>query len=228
MKKKISEKKELVKFNKEINELEEKTTLEEEKESWLPLKYIIAIVLGLIIIGMIVPFYAIKLDPEPKKIPSLGEVVPNNLEIGNVTRIYTSNEYYKLMNPNDPEIKRIADKIVSYGCDSSKICQAKALYYFTRNNIIYISDPPYEYVKSAKETLVTKGGDCDDHAVLLANLMQAIGINTEFVFVPGHVFIRIYLPEALKKYKVKETDWINLDPTCSDCEFGEIPQEYKK
>jgi transglutaminase-like putative cysteine protease len=201
---------------------------EEEKQSWLPLKYILGIVLGLMIIGMVIPFYAVKLDPEPKKIPTLNEIVPAGLEAGNYTRIYSANEYYKLMNPNDPEIKRIADKIASYSCDSNKICQAKTLYYFTRNNIIYVSDPPYEYVKSAKETLVSKGGDCDDHAVLLANLMQAIGIRTEYVFVPNHVFIKIYLPEALKKYKSGGTNWINLDPTCSDCKFGEIAPEYLK
>ena len=213
---------------KELSELDEFNPLEEEKQNWFPLKTLIAVILGFMIIAMIIPFYAIKLDPEPKKIPSIGEVVPANLDIGNYTRIYSANEYYKLMNPNDPEIKRIADRIVSYSCDSNKICQAKALYYFTRNNIIYISDPPYDYVKSARETLVAKGGDCDDHAVLLANLMQAIGISTEFVFVPNHVFIRIYLPEALGKYKIKGTDWINLDPTCNDCDFGQIAPEYMK
>ena len=73
--------------------------------------------------------------------------------------------------------------------------------------------------------LVTRGGDCDDHAVLLANLMRSIGIYTDFVHVPRHVYIRIYLPEAPKKY-LDEEGWIELDPTCKHCEFGEIPRQY--
>jgi len=194
-----------------------------EEKSWLrPLKYILAIAIILIIIIMAIPYYAVKLDPEPKNIPTIDEIILPNLEAENRTDVTAKNDFYRLVNGNDQEIKIMADKIVSYGCDSSRICQAKAIYYFVRNNLIYISDPPYEYVKGPKETLLTKGGDCDDHAVLLANLMEAIGIETEFVFTENHVYNRIYLPESLNKYKIKGTGWVNLDATCKICDFGEI------
>jgi len=57
--------------------------------------------------------------------------------------------------------------------------------------------------------------------VLLASLLDAIGVQTRLVFIPNHVYVQAYLPEALKKYKFEE-DWVNLDATCFNCEFGQI------
>ncbi len=196
--------------------------IEEQKGWWTPLRIILSIALVLLIVLMTIPYYAVKLDPNPKEIPSFEEVVLE-LKAENRTDIKNRNDYYKLVDGNDQEIKIMADKIASFGCDSNKICQAKAIYYFVRNNIVYISDPKYEYVKGPKETLITKGGDCDDHAVLLANLMEAIGIETEFIFTSNHVYNRILLPSALESYKIKGTNWIELDATCKICDFGEVP-----
>ena len=103
------------------------------------------------------------------------------------------------------------------------MCHAKALFYFVRDNFQYVSDPnAYEYVKTAKQSLVSGGGDCEDGMLLTANLMEAIGIRSRFVFIPGHVYLDIWLPEALNKYK-HDGDWISLDVTCKNCEFGEVP-----
>ena len=205
-------------------ENEDKTVLEEiEQEKWYkgPIKYILAIFLIFLLILMIVPRYAVKLDPEPKKIPKLGEVLPLNINILN-NSINSREDFLKLVQPNDPIIKQVADKIATIACDGQKICQAKAVFYFVRDNFDYISDPnSYEYVKSARESLASGGGDCDDASVLLANLEEAIGIKTRFVFIPGHVYIQIWFPKALSRYKT-EDDWITVDPTCKNCGFGEI------
>ena len=198
----------------------------EEQEPWWkgPIKYILGFFLLFIIILMVIPYTAVRLDPEPKNIPALHSLVlnVNKTIVGNIT-VVSKYEYNKLLQPNDPFVKQIADRIVTSSCEAKRICHAKALYYFVRDSFQYVSDPyVYEYVKTAPESLVSQGGDCDDAAVLLANLEQAVGIPTRFVFIPGHVYIQIYLPEALRRYKDKE-GWINLDPTCSYCEFGEIP-----
>lgn len=194
----------------------------EEKEKWYkgPLKYIISIFLILIIILMIVPNFAVKIDPEPKRIPSLADVLPSNINI-TINPISNREDFLKLVKPDDPIIKQIADKIVSISCSSQKVCQAKAIFYFVRNNFDYISDPnKYEYVKSARESLVSGGGDCDDASILLANLEEAIGIKSRFVFIPAHVYVQIWLPEAKSRYKT-ENDWITVDATCKNCNFGE-------
>ncbi len=212
---------------KEFDEKEDENQKEQEKVWFTPLRIILSIVLLLMVVLMVVPYYGIRLDPNPREIPNYEDVVLPELRQEEKIDIFTRSDFYKLVNGNDQEIKIMADKIASYGCGSEKVCQAKAIYYFVRNNLIYISDPKYEYVKGPKETLITKGGDCDDHAVLLANFMEAIGIRTEFVFVPNHVYNKIYLPEAINRYKIRGTDWVELDATCKICEFGEIPYQYR-
>lgn len=184
-----------------------------------PLWWIIGIFLALSIVVMAIPYYSVRLDPSPKKIPSVEEVVPKDI-IVNETHFSSIN--MGMIKPNDPVIKEVADKIVSAGCDSDKVCQAKAIFYFVRDNFVYISDPlAYEYVKTARESLVSGGGDCDDSSVLLANLFEAIGIRTRFVFIPRHVYVELYMPTALNRYK-SEKDWVPVDGACRSCEFGEI------
>ncbi len=188
-----------------------------------PLVYIIALFLVLMLIIWIVPYYSIKLDPEPKNIPEKESILPANITIEKRnTTFVTRNEFLSLLNPNDQLIKQTASKVASQSCNSEKVCQAKAIFYFMRDNFDYVSDPRTEYVESAREVLATGGSDCDGMAVLLANLEQAIGIETRFVFIPGHVYVQIKLDEAMKKYKTDD-GWISLDATCSYCSFGEIP-----
>ncbi len=197
--------------------------LEEEIEPWYkgPIKWILAIFLVMIIILWAIPHYAIKLDPEPKNLPGL-EIIPSlNFSLNISHKINAKADFLDYIDPSNSLIKDLADRIVSTSCESSRICQAKALFYFVRDNFEYISDPlNTEYVKTAPETLANKGGDCDDLTILLANLEQAIGIRTRFVFIPGHVYLQINLQEALRKYK--EDGWISLDPACSGCDFGEV------
>ena len=198
-----------------------------EKEPWYrgPIKIIIMLFLLLIISMWVFSYYAVKIDPQPGRIPGINEAFIQNFEV-NISnkKIITKNDFYGLINPNDPVVKQTADRVVNIACESSsKVCHAKAIYYFVRDNFQYVSDPnAFEYVKDARESLVTKTIDCEDGAILLSSLLEAVGIQTEFVFIPGHVYIQAYLPEAAKRYKNKEGR-VSLDVTCKNCEFGEIP-----
>lgn len=212
--------------------VEEKQTEEsiEEKETWYkgPIKYIIMLFLLLLIILWYFPKESIKLDPEPLRIPTIEEVLPTDFKLSNETiQIKNKNDFYKYIKPNDPIIKQIADKIATISCDGNQICQAKAIYYFVRGNIEYVADPlGLEYVEDPKEVLSTKAADCESGTLLLASLMGAIGINYELVFIPNHVFLKIKLDNALKKYKINNL--IYLDWTCKTCNFGELPLEDKR
>ena len=94
---------------------------------------------------------------------------------------------------------------------------------FVRDNIEYVSDPvAKEYIESPVELLQTRGGDCESGTLLLAALEESIGIDSEIVLIPGHAYLRIKLPSALNKYKL-DGDWVYLDWTCNNCDFGEIP-----
>ncbi|MDO8481355.1 MAG: transglutaminase-like domain-containing protein [Nanoarchaeota archaeon] len=188
-----------------------------------PIGILLALFFLLLLVVWVVPEYAVRLDPEPKGVPTLSEVAPQNLNITQEARSLRPKEYPSFLVP-DSLIKQVADKIVTQSCEGNKVCYAKALYYFTRDNLQYVSDPTaYEYVKSARESLSSGGGDCDDAAVLLASLLESVGINTQFVFIPNHVYVRAYLPEAAKKYKLEDSDYVSLDATCKNCAFGELP-----
>jgi hypothetical protein len=174
----------------------------------------------------IVPNYTLKLDPMPKHTPSISEVVPGQYDILLVHFNKTSpDDYPSFISPNDAVIKSTADRIISRsGCGNEKICHLKAIFGFVQQNFNYVSDPrAFEYIKTPREALQAEAGDCDDASVLLANLLQAVGIRTRFVFIPQHVYVQAHMPDALRRYRKGE--WINLDPTCSHCEIGEIPIE---
>jgi len=195
---------------------------EHEPRGRSPLVYIFALFLLLLMVLSIFPYYAVREDPYPKSIPTINDVAPDLQNIM-INKTYNRNDYYGALNPNDPFIKQVSTRIATFGCDSNKLCQAKAEYYFVRDNFIYVSE--YDnYIQSPTEMLSTRGGDCDDNSILLANLLMSIGIPVDFVFKPRHVYIKAYIKDAPRKYT--KDGWIELDPTCKDCEFGEIPRKY--
>ena len=194
----------------------------EDKKS--PLVYITSVFLILLMVLWIVPHYGIKLDPSPKTIPQIKDVVIQ-VQLKDINNhIVSREEFRRFIYPNDPFVKQTASKIVSLAwVDSSKVCHAKAIFYFVRDNFMYVGDPPDEYIETLEEALLTGTSDCDGHAVALASLLEAVGINSQLVFIPGHVFVRVKLDDALQSYKID--DWIYLEPTCKTCEFGRIPYQ---
>ena len=168
-------------FLKEAKEVEKEIDNVSDKGK-SPIWYIMGVLLALILVATIVPYYSIKMDPRPSSIPTILEVVPANIE---VNQSYANSITLDLVDGRDPVIKEIADKIAVKSCNSGeRICHAKAMFYFVRNNFEYVSDPTsYEYVKTARESLVSGGGDCDDGSVLVASLLDAVGIKTRFVFI---------------------------------------------
>lgn len=217
-------------LRKEAREIQRelRSTEEDIKRTRQPILIILSILVALLIVLMVVPRYSITIDPRPGDIPEISDVVPENIQSSNINNtIKSREEFRRFYNPNDPMIKQTADRIASYSCKESSVCYAKAIFYFVRDRFSYIPDPDaYEYVKTATGSLTAGGGDCDDASILLANLLGAVGIKPRLVFIPGHVYVQIYLPEAKDRYK---TDgWIELDATCSYCQFGEIPQKNEK
>jgi len=181
--------------------------------------------LVLIIIMWIFPYYSVKIDPIPNTVPGL-DILPVGFDVdfNNIT-INSRDDFLKMLS-YDPVVKRTADLVIlKSGCQSNKVCHSKALFYFVRDNFNYVSDPTtFEYVKTARESILTQGGDCDDGSVLLANLLNSIGVTTRFVFVPQHVYVQAKIDDALNKYK--DDGWVNLDVTCNSCEFGQMSYRY--
>jgi len=50
-----------------------------------------------------------------------------------------------------------------------------------------------DYLQFPRQTLQYQGGDCDDLSILCAALLEAVGIETAFITVPGHIYIAFAL-----------------------------------
>jgi len=198
--------------------------LELEPEEKPSIRYIIAVFLIMLLVLMIIPYYTIKINPEPDHIPRIDEVLEMDMDYTGDSIVVKSDQDYRRFVKTDPFIRILSGKLINLGCKKqSKVCQAKVLYYFVQENFNYISDPvAKEYIEEPKLFINTVGGDCESGSIFLATLMESIGIDSQLVFIPGHAYIRIKLHEAVKSYK-KGDGYIYLDWTCADCEFGEIP-----
>jgi hypothetical protein len=201
-------------------------TKHHEERRFNPFILVIVLVLALLIILMVVPYEAVRLDPEPKNIPSLQAVMPTDIDsLRNISGPLSTEaraNYARMMFSDHQAIKNMASKIATDSCPANDICYAKAMFTFVKSNMQYVGDPPSGYLENPFETLYQGGADCDGLAILLANLESAVGIPTRFVFVPGHVFVQVRIEDATRKYKEKD-GWISIDPTCTECEFGELP-----
>jgi len=46
-----------------------------------------------------------------------------------------------------------------------------------------------DFLQFPYQTLMYRGGDCDDLSILVCSLFEAVGINTAFITVPGHIYM---------------------------------------
>jgi len=181
----------------------------------------ISVILVLLTVFMIIPYYSIPLDPHPNPV---SRDVLQKFDFKPVNHTSNLQEVWSMISASD--MKPVAETIAIAGCaDQQDICYAKTLYYFVRNEVQYIKDPVlYEYIKDPQTTLATYAGDCDDQAVLLASLLYNVGIPVDFVIVPRHMLLKANLPHAKQRYKGPD-GWVYLDPTCKNCGFGELSRE---
>jgi hypothetical protein len=48
-----------------------------------------------------------------------------------------------------------------------------------------------DFVQFPRETFQIKAGDCSDLSILYSSLLQAVGIDTAFITIPGHIFVAL-------------------------------------
>lgn len=93
-----------------------------------------------------------------------------------------------------------------------------------------------DYLQFPRETLEARAGDCDDLSVLYCAFLEAVGIETAFLTVPGHIFIAASLnltPEAAKAGFLGWDDlifrddkaWLPIEVTLRDGGFLEAWRE---
>jgi len=109
---------------------------------------------------------------------------------------------------------------------ASSLRTPEKAYYFVRDHIKYVDDP-FDVWQDAYTTLNRVSGDCEDKAILLASLLIAMGYDA-WVRI-GNVTAYEYIKHVKKGtfdhawvMLRNGTDWIQLDPSCINCRFGQI------
>ncbi|MCK4436153.1 transglutaminase domain-containing protein [Candidatus Bathyarchaeota archaeon] len=151
----------------------------------------------------------------------------------------------KIVNSADPTVEVVRELATRLGrrFEAGDFKQARKLYEYVRDEIQYIYDPfGIEEIQPPEVTLKLRSGDCEDQAILLTSLLLAIGFESALLFadanndgLPDHVYSAVYIPKApdytkpFAKKKLNDGknlhDWIPLDPTSLDSDFGVIPIE---
>jgi transglutaminase-like putative cysteine protease len=141
----------------------------------------------------------------------------------------------------DPESRKLALGI-TYNCPARDgKCEAEAIYKAVKNRIRYTGDiapvkifvngkggpvEPIDLYQTAKRTWEIKGGDCDDHNILIATLLTLNGITARLRVTAeskGAEWGHIYVVAGLKS-KINPTSWAALDTTLPNGKFGyEVP-----
>jgi len=133
----------------------------------------------------------------------------------------------------NPFFRQLSTQIInSFPCQHKNYdCYVYAIAKWVRENIKYIKDiTGYETLQTPQNTLKIGGGDCDDHAILVATLLNAIGIKTTFKIVGKngkykHIYVIATTPKG-KKWVVDTTEENFFYPVEDDEEYEmEILQE---
>jgi transglutaminase-like putative cysteine protease len=138
------------------------------------------------------------------------------------------------IDPYDTGVRKMAAVSAKKYPGQYNIYQLCSLFDDTKSRIDYISDPRGRDLWSAPgETLEVGAGDCEDYAILLASLVEAIGGTSRIYLTDTHAFASVYIGdadntslivEAIRQYYgdlpvYYTTDeygsWLLMDPTSS-------------
>jgi len=144
--------------------------------------------------------YAMADDPNPQDI-----IISKLLPFPNKSAILRAIEY------ENPEVRNFAvmattkhfTNFKKYG-DYRTLVQCFAVFTEINSRWNYVNDPKgRDYIATASESLPYLSGDCDDHAILMAACVRAIGGTPRLIHTTGHIY-----PEILVGRK-KELENIN-------------------
>jgi tetratricopeptide (TPR) repeat protein len=90
-----------------------------------------------------------------------------------------------------------------------------------------------DFLKFPRQTLAFRAGDCADLSVLYASCLEAAGVETAFITIPGHIFMAIDLgitPDQAKARAMDQQDlilqdgrvWVPIETTMRDSGFLEV------
>ena len=102
---------------------------------------------------------------------------------------------YTFVTPDDPAVRALADRIESITQLGGDRMRADVALSIVHENVAYATDQEMhgvsDYWQYPAETLLSGKGDCEDQALLLASLLEALGMDTVLVIEPGHASVGV-------------------------------------
>ena len=129
--------------------------------------------------------YTMAYDPNPQDV-----IISKLLPFPNKSKIIDAVDY------NNPRVRNYAvGAATKYFRDvkgfqkQRQIIQCFSVFKDIRNRWTYVNDPHNaEYIASADESLQHFAGDCDDHAILMAACIRAVGGTPRIIHTGGHLY----------------------------------------
>ena len=163
-----------------------------------------------------------KLLPFPNKSKILNAIDYTNPKVRNFALMATTKNFRNIKGHNQYRVT----------------IQCFAVFKEIKNNWNYVNDPKgQEYIAAASESIQHFSGDCDDHAILMAACIRAVGGTPRLIHTGGHIYpemlignkkdleaVNYLIKEVLFKQESKGKEihyhidergqiWLNLDYT---------------
>ena len=98
----------------------------------------------------------------------------------------------------NPEVRTFAVKnsllyFDEYYSKYGQICRQFSLIKSIKEQYKYVRDPNgFDYFADPTESIALMAGDCDDHSILMASALEAIGAPVRIIWAPGHVYPELF------------------------------------
>jgi hypothetical protein len=134
-------------------------------------------------------------------------------DVANVLLSGSYVSYLKHIDYRADQIRIMAAQKVA-GANDDELLKTKALLNYVSNDIHYLSDPDdgLEYVNEPQITILAEAGDCEDQAVLLCSLLEAVGVKTYMAFTDQHVFVLVRFSKLYPELSVAPYVYIDDRP----------------
>ncbi|HII81491.1 MAG TPA: transglutaminase family protein [Methanosarcina sp.] len=111
---------------------------------------------------------------------------------------YNPDYYFKKINllvePAEPDVRAKAAETARAYPGAYNIYQVCALFDMVKEDVKYVSDPRENDIwEPANVTLRIGAGDCEDQAILLSSMLEAVGGTTRVYITDKHAFAAVYL-----------------------------------
>ncbi len=142
-----------------------------------------------------------------ESIPARGYTIPYT---GNDMAEYLAED--PLINPHDPAVKRAALKAAGSSKDAVEVVKKLTTWVYSN-----IAKEPVVSIPDPGDVLRSGKGDCNEHAVLLASMLRALGIPARvavgLVYSEGRFFYHAWVEAYVGQ-------WLSSDPV-----FGQVPAD---